>query len=400
MAFIDSTQRRKGSPLGRWAAAALFIHAQLLLLIGLILYHWAPHQADILTAQKRAAEGAGEPISVSTVDDDTARKLIAEMERMEEKAEEAKLKKEQESAIAPGQVVDLAKPREERRPENARFAAEYDSTVEHQTRKYGRFDPNELQRSHGDSDRNREAVPEQPRSGRSSPAASPGALAMRMPTNRRPSLLSNHGDPDKSPGDEGEHPGPQDPEGLYAPPGGGGARRTAPRLLEGGPLFSPEPGQASLLPTEAEIARAVGSGTQDHLNDVDEGDETSLNAKKWVHATFFNRVKDQVRNHWKVAEEYHRRDPTGAIYGSQDRLTQVHVQLRPDGSLAKVAVTQTCGVDFLDDTAVEAFKEAQPFPNPPRQLIGLKAAGLIDFDFGFFLEISGSPHVRFLRYRM
>jgi len=46
-------------------------------------------------------------------------------------------------------------------------------------------------------------------------------------------------------------------------------------------------------------------------------------------------------------------------------------------------------VDFLDDTAMEAFKQAQPFPNPPRQLV--QASGLIDFDFGFYLEISGSP---------
>ena len=397
MASIASPQRRKGSPLGRWAAVALFIHAQLLLLCGLVLYKVAPHQADILAAQKRAAEA--EPISVTSVDDATARKLIAEMERLEEKAEQAKAKKEEESPNAPGQVVDLARPREEKRPEHARFAAEYDSSVAHETRKYGKFDPNELQKSHGDSDRNREAVLEQPQSGRPSPPSSPGALAMRMPTNRRPSAMSKPGDPDKAPGELGEEQ-PSDPAGLFSQPGGGGERRASPRLLEGGPLFSPGPGQAPLLPTEAEMARAVGSGTQDHLRDVDEGEETALNAKRWVHATFFNRVKEQVRSHWNVADEYHRRDPTGAIYGSQDRLTQVHVQLRPDGSLSKVAVTQTCGVDFLDETAIAAFKEAQPFPNPPRQLVGRQTPGLIDFDFGFYLELSGMPRVRFLRYKM
>ncbi len=167
---------------------------------------------------------------------------------------------------------------------------------------------------------------------------------------------------------------------------------------EGEPLLSPGPGVASLTPSQEEVARAVGSGTQDYLRDVDEGEETALNAKKWKFATFFNRVKEQVRDHWKPVDEYRRRDPSGAIYGAQDRLTQVHVQLRPDGSLAKVSLAQTCGVDFLDDTAMEAFKQAQPFPNPPRQLV--QASGLIDFDFGFYLEISGSPRVRFLRYKM
>jgi TonB family protein len=396
MAMFDSIQRRKGSSLGRWAALALLIHLQLLLVAGVVLHIWAPRDADILAARKRAAaEGSAEPIAVSTVDDATARKLIADMERLEEKAQEEKAKKEEESSKAPGQVVDLARPREEKRPENARFAAEYDSSVEHETRKYGRFDPNELQRSRGESDRNRAAVSEQASSPK--PPGSAGALAMRMPSHRRP--MSTPGDPEKAPGETGEQaPGPSDPEGLFAPSGGGGSRRAPSQVRAGESLLSPGPGVASLLPSEEEVAHAVGSGTQDHLKDVDEGEETALNAKRWKFATFFNRVKEQVRDRWKPVEEYQRRDPTGAIYGAQDRLTQVHVQLRPDGSLAKVSLAQTCGVDFLDDTAIEAFKQAQPFPNPPHQLV--QSSGLIDFDFGFYLEISGSPRVRFLKYKM
>jgi TonB family protein len=396
MAIHNSSQRRKGSSLGRWAALAVLIHLQLLLVAGVVLHIWAPRDADILAARQRAAaEGPAEPIAVSTVDDATARRLIADMERLEEKAQEEKAKKEEESSKAPGQVVDLARPREEKRPENARFAAEYDSSVEHETRKYGRFDPNELQRSRGESDRNRAAVSEQ--AGSPKPPGSAGALAMRM--HRRLNALSTPGDPDKAPGETGEqYPGPLDPEGLFALSGGGGPRRAQSQARAGEPLLSPGLGLAPLMPSEEEVAHAVGSGTQDHLRDVDEGEETALNAKRWRFATFFNRVKEQVRDHWKPVEEYRRRDPTGAIYGAQDRLTQVHVQLRADGSLAKVSLSQTCGVDFIDDTAIEAFKQAQPFPNPPHQLV--QASGLIDFDFGFYLEISGAPRVRFLKYKM
>lgn len=396
MANLKSSQRQKGSALGRWMALAAFLHLQLLLFCGFALHAWAPRQADVEAAAKLAASQAPESISVNTIDDDTARKLIADMERMEEKAKKEQAKKEEEAPDSPGQVVDLAKPREERRPDHARFAAEYDSSVEHETRKYGRFDPNESQRSRGDSDRNRMAVPEQTRPGTSNPGSSPGALAMRDPQPRRPSSLRT------APRGLGtsEEQAPEDPEGALSHTGGGRPRRASRQALEGGEPLPPGSDQSWLAPSEAEIARAVGSGTQDHLSDVDEGDETALNAKRWVHATFFNRVKEQVRNHWKVAEEYQRRDPTGSIYGTQDRLTQVHVQLRPDGSLAKVMVTQPCGVDFLDDTALEAFKQAQPFPNPPRQLVGRQNPGLIDFDFGFYFAISGSPHVRFLRYRM
>ena len=394
MAILDSSQRRKGSSLGRWAVLAALIHLQLLLVVGIVLHIWAPRDADILAARQRAAAGGSpEPISVSTVDDDTARKLIADMERLEEKAKQEQLKKEEESTKAPGQVVDLARPHEEKRPDNARFAAEYDSSVEHETRKYGKFDPNELQRSRGDSDRSRAAVPEQ-----ASSPGSAGALAMRTPPRRRANALSTPGDPERDPGESGERfPGPSDLDGLFAPPGGGGPRRFQPLARESGSLLSPGQGVASLIPSEEEVARAVGSGTQDYLRDVDEGGETALNAKRWKFATFFNRVKEQVQNHWRAGQEYQRRDPTGAIYGAQDRFTLVHVQLHSDGSLAKASVAQTCGVDFLDDTAIEAFKQAQPFPNPPHQLV---RAGVIDFDFGFYVEISGAPRVRFLRYKM
>ncbi len=397
MASFNTSPRRKGSTLGRWVALAAFLHLQLLLFVGFALHAWAPRQADVEAAAKLAAARATpESISVSTVDDDTARRLIADMERMEEQAKKEQAKKETEAPDAPGQVVDLAKPREERRPDHARFAAEYDSTVERETRKYGKFDPNESQRSRGDSDRNRAAVPEQTRPGTSNPASSPGALAMRDPQPRRPSSLR------EAPLGSGssEEQAPEDPEGALARTGGGRPRRPSRRALEGGEPLPPGVDLPWLVPSEAEIARAVGSGTQDHLRDVEEGEETALNAKRWVHATFFNRLKEQVRTHWKVAEEYQKRDPTGAIYGTQDRLTYVHVQLRPDGSLAKVMVTQPSGLDFLDDTALEAFKQAQPFPNPPRQLVGRQTPGLIDFDFGFHFAISGSPHVRFLRYRM
>jgi len=400
MAKLNSTKQRKEAALGGWVALAAFLHLQFLLFCGLALYAWAPRQADVEAAQKlAAARSAPESISVSTVDDDTARKLVAELERLEEKAKKEQAKKEEESPEAPGQVVDLAKPREERRPEHARFAAEYDSTVERETRKYGKFDPNESQRSRGDSDRNRLAVPEQARPSSSNPASSPGALAMRLPPLRRPSLIAPPNETYRNQGSS-EEEAPEDPEGVLARAGSEKRRRASQQAIEGREALPPGADLPWMVPSEAEIARAMGSGTQDYLRDVDEGEETALNAKRWVHATFFNRVKEQVRSHWKVAEEYQRRDPTGSIYGLQDRLTLVHVQLRPDGSLAKISVTKSSGIDFLDETAVDAFKDAQPFPNPPRQLVGRQTPGLIDFDFGFHLTVSGVPQVRFLRYRM
>ena len=74
------------------------------------------------------------------VDDDAAREIVAELERQEEERKAEEAKKEEDSLNPPGQVVDLPTPREEKRPDDARFVSEHDSSVEHETKKYGRFE--------------------------------------------------------------------------------------------------------------------------------------------------------------------------------------------------------------------------------------------------------------------
>jgi TonB family protein len=78
---------------------------------------------------------------------------------------------------------------------------------------------------------------------------------------------------------------------------------------------------------------------------------------------------------------YRRRHPIGVIYGHQNRYTELRIQLKADGQLANVGVGLPSGLEFLDDEAITAFKDAQPFPNPPHQL--LERDGLITFHFGF-----------------
>ena len=150
-----------------------------------MLYFWAPRQAE-LEAKRREAAARAEPISVSTVDDATARKIIADLEHQEEKAKQEQQKKEEEAVKAPGQVIDLPRPREERRPDEARFAAEYDSWVEKETKRYGKFDPNSQQRHTGESDPNKRNTPALTPNPSEFPA-SPGPLAMRMPSEEKSS---------------------------------------------------------------------------------------------------------------------------------------------------------------------------------------------------------------------
>jgi TonB family protein len=171
-------------------------------------------------------------------------------------------------------------------------------------------------------------------------------------------------------------------EGLEEGGGEGGKKRGAEEGAE-----KKIPNLASLVPTIGTVARISGSPSRDHVEGVPEGDGTFLNTKEFKYATFFYRVRDSVAGYWEdlAAAEYRRRDPTGNIYGIRDRSTLLHIELTRDGRLGQVRIEQTSGVDFLDNVAVQAFKMAEPFPNPPPGIVD--EDGAIRFNFQFVVTM-------------
>lgn len=147
-----------------------------------------------------------------------------------------------------------------------------------------------------------------------------------------------------------------------------------------------------------EVLEKAAGGTYDYLPGVEDGEGTALNARRWKYASFFNRVKEQVAQNWHPEQAYRMRDPHGNIYGTKDRLTVLAIALNPDGSLNKVYVAESSGVDFLDDEAIKAFEAAQPFPNPPPGLVAGDSK-LISFRFGFMFEINSAEPWKVFRYR-
>jgi len=379
----ESSRNKRPSArrVGFWFGVAVLVHAELLLLFGVGVYMFAPRDIDL--ARALAGRGAStDSIEVGMLDDETARQIMAELDKQDEERKAEETKKEEQSLKAPGQVVDLPTPREEKRPDDAKFVSEHDSSVEHETKKYGRFEDNARQ-----GDRNGTASVPRP-----AQPSGDGRLAMRTPDLGK-FLKPGTPGPAARAGHPGSANGAPDPGHLEQ----GGA------IPELGADVQPRPGGGgtrggtgpSLMPSEEQLARAIGGGTQDALRDIDDGDETALNSKRWRFASFFNRVKRQVAEHWHPDEVYRQRDPTGPVYGRRNRYTELRIQLKPDGRLSNVALAQPSGLEFLDDEAVEAFKEAEPFPNPPRQLI---ENGTINFGFGFLFDLNGPPQMRWFRY--
>ena len=361
--------------LGYALLLAVGLHLDLLLRFG-----WLMHGA---AGRLRVAEGE-ETIGVETIDPETARQLLADLDQQdqaEEEAEKQKEEQEREAVKAPGQVVQLPKPAVEERPRDAKYVSEHDSKVEKETKKQGRYD-----------DR----------------AAAPPMLAMRSPTPSEaptpPSPPGAEGSPGERRRERAQPPAPEappaptpaipDPDGIHPlQPGLPQAPRDPAQAAGGGRRV---PGSMPLMPSSMQLAQAIGGGTQDHLPDVDDGANTALNAKGWKFATFFNRIKRQVAQHWRPAEQYEKRDPTGHIYGSGQWVTMLHISLKPDGSLSGVTVAKPSGLEFLDDEAIEAIKRASPYPNPPTQLVGQD--GMIAFKFGFFFDVDGGPRMKVYRY--
>src|SRR5437763_1583413 len=111
----------------------------------------------------------------------------------------------------------------------------------------------------------RSGPPERTRAPAAAAAPTPPLLAMRSPSPpRRPG----------APGSAAPSPSGQSPETEAAPPpGGNGEAGSAARPTPPHPL--------ALMPTNETLARALGGGSPDYLPDVEEGEDTALNAKKW-----------------------------------------------------------------------------------------------------------------------
>lgn len=244
-----------------------------------------------------------------------------------------------------GQVVDVADGNL-RAPRESKYLAETDNTVAKETR--AREQTAHYSRATAKTQPNPLAQP-----------SAKGRLAQRVETAAAPSFLSS---------------------ALGRRPWSLLGERASPGVEEAEPADAPEPlgTQAGTQRSGADTSEG-GGAPNDALGEVQPGDGTLLNTREWRYAAFFNRVKQAVAAKW---------DPNGRLRaknrdpGFRDRVTALHVALRPDGSLADVFVAKSCGIDELDQEAVRAFEKAQPFANPPAALV---ENGLIRFTFGFTL---------------
>ncbi len=302
----------------------------------------------------------------------------------------------------PGQVVDVAPSNDHTPPKDTRFVSEQNNTVKKETRSRDA-------RAGFKSTLPKPTSPSGAVASRSAPAPSPA---------QRPAPVKGQGPREgAASAPQQAQAGSRAPERLALLPhgelrnpmiavapvpmqageggkAGGDGRPLSPEGAEGSTVPPGPPGRLALRPSAAEYDRIAGGPAPDHLEGVEEGEGTYLNTREWKYSGYFNRIKQAVASVWDPGASMVARDPSGSRFSDRDWQTLVRVRLDTAGVLKDVMVEHGSGLDFLDHIALDAFRKAQPFSNPPAGLAD--EHGEIVFSFGFYVQ-TGASGMRLFR---
>lgn len=114
------------------------------------------------------------------------------------------------------------------------------------------------------------------------------------------------------------------------------------------------------------------STTNDNLQNIENEFMTRLNTKEYKYFGYYNRIKTQLNQWWvpQVQQKFNKMMKQGrSIASEESKITKLVIVLNGVGNLVKVQVLAESGVRDLDEAAIEAFRQAAPFPNPPKGMI-------------------------------
>ncbi len=172
-----------------------------------------------------------------------------------------------------------------------------------------------------------------------------------------------------------------------------GAKKNAPHLKD---LKLSDFGIASWgpLPQKAVGKKGMSNGdpleqglsaTNDYVQEMQLGDFTHLNTIEYKHYGFFHRIRQKLEQFWgrSIREKSQAIFRSGRSIASQDYVTSLQVALNDRGEIVGVKILGSSGVKELDDAALESFKQAGPFPNPPKDLL---VNGIATIEWGFVVK--------------
>ena len=289
-----------------------------------------------------------------------------------------------------GQVVSLGQPQDERPPDKpTHYLSEHDSRVlkETRARETSPFFKNALPKAQREGQA--AAAPSAVRSGENGGTqARDGRIVAAVPKQTRQDRVQIQEAPDGTVANRGAHdavPGEGEKFQLAQPGTAEQSDSGSPGIPGLAPGAPSKRGPLTLtLDRPGEFAGKIAGGPMsDHLEGIEEGDETLLNSRAFKYAGYLNRVKETVARIWvpAVEDQAQRHDPNGHMYSFKDRRTVVEYTLDRSGEVRDVHVLESSGVSYLDQVAVDSFRRAQRFPNPPPGLFNEAGTARLGFAF-------------------
>jgi len=137
-------------------------------------------------------------------------------------------------------------------------------------------------------------------------------------------------------------------------------------------------------------AAMIAGAPQNDLLDERTSDEVNLNTKKYLYASYLKRIRRLVNFYWNQNLD---NLPVSVKFSKSKYHTNVNVILDSDGALEFIEVTGESGNSALDEAVVSAFKLAGPFPHPPEGLISKDGRVYLP-DMGFEVKL-GTARARY-----
>lgn len=137
---------------------------------------------------------------------------------------------------------------------------------------------------------------------------------------------------------------------------------------------------------EAQV-RLSESTISEFIPEVKRGGFTSLNTDQFMFYTFYARINEQIRNRWvnqiRAFADYATPMELQSI-AKRRQITQVEVVLSPSGQHVKTLIHKASDSPGLDQAVTAAFLEAQPFNNPPSEIVA--DDGYIHLHYAFHVQ--------------
>lgn len=129
--------------------------------------------------------------------------------------------------------------------------------------------------------------------------------------------------------------------------------------------------------------QSLAGAPQNDLLDEEVGDRVALNSVEIKYADYVLRIRRLVNFYWAQNLD---NLPRSVRLAKPRYETVVDVVLDGNGALESIVVTGESGSEPVDNCVVDAFRIAGPFPNPPEQLIAKDGRVYLP-DFGFTVEV-------------